>query len=94
MPHITVLAHRGAELPLPLVSIPRSDLLRRVLGCLRDHPHEDTVYGVTLRLGVVSADAVEAALTALGDESLVTRAGDHWQLTRSGWAAAHADDPR
>ena len=63
-----------------------------MLGCLGDHPHDDTVDRVTRRLGLVSADAVEAALTALEQESLVTQAGDHWQLTDQGWAASAARD--
>ena len=50
---------------MPLVATPRSELLRRVLGCLGDHPHDDTIDRVTRRLGLVRADAVEAALTAL-----------------------------
>ena len=74
------------------VATPRSELLRRVLGCLGDHPHDDTIDRVTRRLGLVSADAVEAALTALEHDSLVTRAGDHWQLTRHGWAVSRAAD--
>jgi predicted transcriptional regulator len=77
---------------LPLVATPRSELLRRVLGCLGDHPHDDTIDRVTRRLGLVSADAVEAALTALEQESLVARAGDHWQLTDDGWAVSRAAD--
>ena len=77
---------------MPLVATPRSELLRRVLGCLGDHPHDDTIDRVTRRLGLVSADAVEAALTALEQESLVARAGDHWQLTDDGWAVSRAAD--
>ena len=76
----------------PLVATPRSELLRRVLGCLGDHPHDDTIDRITRRLGLVSADAVEAALTALEQESLVTRASDHWQLTHRGWAVSRAAD--
>jgi hypothetical protein len=63
-----------------------------VLGCLSDHPHDDTIDRVTRRLGLVSADVVEAALTALEQESLVMRAGDHWQLTHQGWAVSRAAD--
>jgi predicted transcriptional regulator len=63
-----------------------------VLGCLGDHPHDNTIDRVTRRLGLVSADAVEAALIALEQESLVARAGDHWQLTRDGWAVSRAAD--
>ena len=76
-----------------LEATPRSELLRRVLGCLGSHPHDDTIDRVTRRLGLVSADAVEAALTALEQESLVVRAGDHWQLTLDGWAVSRAADP-
>ena len=72
----------------------RSDLLRRVLGCLRDHPHDDTVDEIARRLGLVSPDAVLAAVTALEQEELVMRAGEHWSLTRHGWVVARADDPR
>jgi hypothetical protein len=72
------------------MATPRSELLRRVLGCLGDHPHDDTIDRVARRLGLVSADAVKAALTALERESLVARAGDHWQLTDDGWAVSRA----
>ena len=79
---------RGLTPPL------RSDLVRRVLGCLRDHPHDDTGPAITRRLGFVEPEAVEAALEILVDESLARRADGHWQLTRRGWELARADDPR
>jgi hypothetical protein len=63
-----------------------------LLGCPGDHPHDDTIARSTRRLGLVSADAVEAALTPLEQETLVTWAGDHWQLTHEGWAASAARD--
>lgn len=66
----------------------RSDLVQRVLGCLRDHPHDDTVRGVTRRLGLVTDDAVAAALAVLEDDRLVTHAYGHWQLTREGFLTA------
>ena len=72
--------------------VPRSDLLRRVLGGLRDHPHDDTVEALTRRLGLVSEDAVEAALTALEEDHLVLRAGERFQLTRRGWKVAREAD--
>jgi hypothetical protein len=72
----------------------RSDLLRRVLGCLRDHPHDDTVAGVARRLGFVDHDAVDAALQVLEQERLARHAGEHWQLTRRGWETARVQDPR
>ena len=75
-----------------LVATPRSELLCHVLSCLGDHPHDDTIDRVTRRVGLVSADAVEAALTALEQERLVTRAGANWQLTHHGWAASAARD--
>jgi len=70
---------------------PRSDLVRRVLGSLRDHPHDDTVSTLTRRLGLVGADAVAAALTVLEQDHLVTHARGHWQLTRDGWMISGAD---
>lgn len=75
------------------MTIPRSDLLRRVLGCLRDHPHDDTVGRITTLLDVISTDAIEAALDALESDGLVMHAGEHWSLTGSGWSAARADEP-
>ena len=72
---------------------PLSDLLRRVLGCLRDHPHDDTPARVTRRLGLVTPDAVEAALAALEHDRLVMHAGEHWSPTRTGWKAARAENP-
>jgi hypothetical protein len=74
------------------VPAPRSDLVRRVLGSLRDHPHDDTIERVTTRLGLVDADAVQAALAVLEQDRLVNAAGGHWQLTQSGWRLARADD--
>jgi hypothetical protein len=72
---------------------PRSDLVRRVIGCLRDHPHDDTVERVTQRLGFVERDAVAAALHVLEQDRLARQAGGHWQLTRRGWDSAHELDP-
>ncbi|MDA0184021.1 hypothetical protein OJ997_27180 [Solirubrobacter phytolaccae] len=72
---------------------PRSHVLQRVLGCLRDHPHDDTVERVAKRLGSTPADVVEAALVALEAEQLASRAGEHWSLTRAGWIAAREADP-
>jgi DNA-binding IclR family transcriptional regulator len=72
----------------------RSDLLRRVLGCLRDHPHDDTVEDVARRLGFVERDAVDAALQVLEQDGLAWHAGEHWQLTRRGWEVAREQDPR
>lgn len=71
----------------------RSDLLHRVLGSLRDHPHDDTVQAVTQRLGLVTADAVGAALAVLEEDRLVTHARGHWQLTRQGFAIAGPTPP-
>lgn len=70
----------------------RSDLLRRVLGCLRDHPHDNTAERVSARLGLFDVHAAEAALQALQSDSLVNEAGGHWTLTRRGWTAARADE--
>jgi hypothetical protein len=70
------------------VDAPRSVLLRSVLECLRDHPHDDTASGVATWLGWASVNDVEVALQALHRETLVMRAGEHWQLTRAGWRAA------
>jgi hypothetical protein len=71
----------------------RSDLVQRVLKCLCDHPHDDTVERVTARLGLASADAVEAALVVLAEDGLVLHVNQHWSLTRPGWAQARAVDP-
>jgi hypothetical protein len=76
------------------VSSLRSDLVRRVLGCLRDHPHDDTVARIASRLGFVERDAVEAALEVLSQDGLARRADDHWALTRAGWDASRPQDPR
>jgi hypothetical protein len=70
----------------------RSELLRRVLGCLRDHPHDDTAARVSARLGLFDEDAAAAALQALESDSLVTVANDHWSLTRRGWSVARAEE--
>jgi len=70
---------------------PRSDLVRRVLGSLRDHPHDDTIDSLTGRLGLVAADAVSAALTVLEQDRLVTHALGHWQLTHDGWTVSGED---
>ena len=70
------------------MTAPRSILLGRVLGCLRDHPHDDTAVDVARRLGSIRPDEVHAALQALESDHLVLHAGDHWQLTRRGWQAA------
>ena len=70
---------------------PRSILLRRVLGCLRDHCHDDTPDRIARRLGLVSPEIVEAALQALGEDGLVLGAAGHWQLTRRGWETLARD---
>lgn len=70
----------------------RSDLLRRVLGCLRDHPHDNTPERLSARLGLFDVEAATAALLALEGDALVLAAGEHWSLTRSGWAAAREDE--
>jgi len=72
---------------------PRSVLLTAVLGCLRDHPHDDTPALIARRLGDQSEAAVAIALTALEDERLVFGAGGHWQLSGSGWQAAGPAPP-
>ena len=72
----------------------RSDLVRRVLGCLRDHPHDDTVAEIVRRLGFVEHDAVAAALELLLEDGLTRRAGEHWVLTTAGWEAARRQDPQ
>lgn len=75
----------------PSPAAPRSVLLRRVLGCLRDHCHDDTPDRIAQRLGLVSPEVVEAALRALEEDVLVLSAGGHWQLTRRGWEALARD---
>jgi hypothetical protein len=75
------------------VTGPRSILLQRVLGCLRDHCHDNTAEGIARRLGMISLDLVDAALQALEADRLVISDGPHWQLTRDGWASARAHDP-
>jgi hypothetical protein len=72
-------------------AVPRSILLRRVLGCLGDHCHDDTPERVARRLGLVSSEVVEAALQALEADGLVLSAGGHWQLTRRGWETLGRD---
>lgn len=80
-----------SESPTP-ITVPRSILLRRVLGCMGDHCHDDTPDRIARRLGLMSPDVVDAALQALQEERFVIRAGRHWQLTRRGWDAARADE--
>ena len=72
--------------------LPRSDLLRRVLGSLRDHPHDDTVDRVAVLLALPQ-DEVRVGLTALADDDLVRQTRSHWVLSRDGWLSARADDP-
>jgi hypothetical protein len=74
------------------VHVPRSDLLRRVLGSLRDHPHDDTVDEIA-RLLSLAPDTIEVALVALEEDGLARHARTHWTLSRTGWASARADDP-
>jgi hypothetical protein len=74
------------------VQIPRSDLLRRVLGSLRDHPHDNTAEQIASLLSL-APDTIEVALAALEQDGLARRAQAHWVLSRDGWAAARADDP-
>jgi DNA-binding HxlR family transcriptional regulator len=76
------------------VAAPRSILLRRVLGCLRDFPHDNTSEAIARRLGRISRDEIDAALRALESDGLVLRAGDHSQLTRRGWESAREIDPQ
>jgi hypothetical protein len=75
------------------VEAPRSELLRTVLGCLRDHPHDDTVDRMTKLLAWLDLDVVSAALISLEQDRLVSCAGGHWQLTYEGWSVARAQDP-
>jgi hypothetical protein len=72
--------------------MPRSELLNRVLGCLRDHPHDNTPERMSARLGLFDVAAATAALQALEEESLAQSAGEHWSLTRQGWIVARADE--
>jgi hypothetical protein len=76
-----------------MASAPRSLLLGRVLGCLRDHPHDTTPSWIAARLGDVGEDEVEVALQALAQDQLVLTAQGHWQLTRAGWRAAGPSPP-
>ena len=73
--------------------MPRSELLNRVLGCLRDHPHDNTPELLSARLALFDVEATTAALRALEMDSLTHSAGEHWSLTRQGWIAARADEP-
>lgn len=70
----------------------RSELLNRVLGCLRDHPHDNTPERMSARLGLFDVDAASAALQALELDSLTQSAGGHWSLTRQGWQLARAGE--
>lgn len=74
-------------------SAPRSLLLRRVLGCLRDHPHDTTPGRIAARLGDVREAEVEVALHALAQDQLLMTAQGHWQLSRAGWRAAGPAPP-
>ena len=74
------------------VTAPRSILLQRVLGCLRDHCHDDTAERIAARLGLVSPEVVQAALHALQEDGLAIGARRHWQLTRRGWESAGRHD--
>jgi len=75
-----------------MLHTPRSDLLRRVLGSLRDHPHDSTVDQVARLLGL-PPDDVSVALRSLDEEGLAREARAHWSLSHAGWVAARADDP-
>jgi hypothetical protein len=75
-----------------MLQTPRSDFLRRVLGSLRDHPHDNTADQIG-RLLDLPADDVEAALRSLEQEGLARAARTHWCLSHAGWVAARADDP-
>jgi hypothetical protein len=75
-----------------VLPLPRSDLLRRVLGALRDHPHDDTADRVAALLSL-PRDDVQVALTALAEDGLVRQTRSHWVLSRDGGASARADDP-
>jgi hypothetical protein len=88
----TATRRRGSRQNGWVLSIPRSDLLRRVLGSLRDHPHNDTVDQVAVLLRLPEDD-VHVALTALAEDDLVRQTRSHWVLSRDGWASARADDP-
>jgi hypothetical protein len=90
---IDSLPSGGTPLESRGVSDSRSDLVRRVLGCLRDHPHDDTVKRIVRRLGFVEHDAVAAALEVLREDGLARRAGEHWALTARGWESARRQDP-
>lgn len=70
------------------MNVPRSDLLQRVLISLSDHPHDDTVERLVSRMGLIDPGAVDAALTVLAADGLVSSARGHWQLTRPAWALA------
>ncbi|MBE2320782.1 hypothetical protein DVA67_032785 [Solirubrobacter sp. CPCC 204708] len=61
-----------------------------MLGCLCDHPHDNTPELLSARIAVFDTEAVAAALEALEQDSYVLSAGDHWSLTRRGWLAARA----
>ena len=88
------MAHAArARATMALVQAPRSELLRCVLGSLRDHPHDDTIDRVSRLLAWLDLDAVRAALISLETDRLVSCAGGHWQLTWRGWSVARADDP-
>jgi hypothetical protein len=67
---------------------PSSILGQRVVGCLREHPHDDSPASLARRLDLAAPDAIDAALLALEHDGLVFHAGAHWQLTYAGWAAA------
>jgi DNA-binding IclR family transcriptional regulator len=75
-----------------LTAGPRSDLLRRVLGALRDHPHDNTVEAIAVLL-TLPPETIADALGALREDGLVGEARGRWGLSRAGWSVARADDP-
>lgn len=77
----------------PDLHSPAHALERRVLGCLRHHPHDNTARLIADLLAVPD-HAVATALDGLERESLVLSAGAHWALTRRGWTAARAAERR
>lgn len=64
----------------------------RVLGSLRDHPHDDTALRIARLLGLAPPN-INEALAVLERDYLVAGAGEHWQLTRRGWQTARRLQP-
>jgi len=60
-------------------------LLRSVMACLADHPHDDTPALIAERLGLGDPEDIAVALSALEQDHLVVSGFGHFQLSNRGW---------